>query len=221
MGIRKDLAESEAKVNEYIGLVKASTLLAEHEGVTREEAARWLLTKRFNEKLPAYEIGSVDWTINALGEDSSSHSYEILWCIVAFDSDDDEQEHSEEVFWHIQSFAELLVESGIAFNGATSDPTENSTAGQPLLAALQSVPTVAELASGTALSIRAETTYLNIIGALLNILMGSPPHGDSQLPFRSQADLLEVLEKYRGCPGMSARNLQAKFAAAKRSINQP
>lgn len=71
-----------------------------------------------------------------------------------------------------------------------------------------------------ALSDREQTTYLNIIGALVELLLGTSGTGKRYSPFDSQASIIEVLlTSHPGKPGISQRGLEAKFAAAKRSLN--
>lgn len=66
---------------------------------------------------------------------------------------------------------------------------------------------------------RAETTYLNIIGGLLGLLIGKSPAGNPQSVFESQASIISaMLAHHSGKPGISDTTLQAKFAEAKRSI---
>ncbi len=70
-----------------------------------------------------------------------------------------------------------------------------------------------------AVNLRAETTYLNIIGALLELMLGKSPAGRPQSVFDRQSAIIEVLlAHYEGKPGMSQRTLEDKFAAAKRSL---
>ncbi|MCA8431885.1 protein kinase [Burkholderia seminalis] len=69
-------------------------------------------------------------------------------------------------------------------------------------------------------SARAETTFLNIIGALLALLLGKSPAGKPHSSFASQAAVISaLLAHHEGKPGISARTLEEKFAAAKRSVN--
>jgi hypothetical protein len=60
---------------------------------------------------------------------------------------------------------------------------------------------------------REETTYLNIIGGLLQQLTSSESCNQAKV----QA---ELLEKYPQAPGMSKSNLDKKFAAANKSIKE-
>ena len=66
---------------------------------------------------------------------------------------------------------------------------------------------------------RAETTYLNIIGALLALMLGKSPAGRPHSIFENQAKIIQALLGYHeGKPGIAARTLNEKFAEAKRSL---
>jgi hypothetical protein len=66
---------------------------------------------------------------------------------------------------------------------------------------------------------RAETTYLNIIGGLLELMLGKTPAGNPQSVYDSQAAIISALLAYHsGKSGIAARTLEEKFAASKRSI---
>lgn len=66
--------------------------------------------------------------------------------------------------------------------------------------------------------IRSETTYLNIIGAMLETFIHRS-HGD--LKFSSEAKLREFLsQKYVGFKGLTERTLADKFSAAKKAIRE-
>jgi len=70
----------------------------------------------------------------------------------------------------------------------------------------------------TSLDSRAETTYLNIIGAMLETFVHKD-HGKVNFP--SEAKLREFLsERYAGFKGLSERTLAEKFAAAKKAIRE-
>lgn len=62
---------------------------------------------------------------------------------------------------------------------------------------------------------RTETTYLNIIGALLEIILGESPNIKAHPSFSSQAQLINHLSEYE-VDGLSKSNLEKKFAEAKR-----
>lgn len=66
---------------------------------------------------------------------------------------------------------------------------------------------------------RSETTYLNIIGGLLALMLGKSPAGNPQSSFENQAAIIAVLlAHYDGKPGIAQRTLEDKFAAANRSL---
>jgi hypothetical protein len=66
---------------------------------------------------------------------------------------------------------------------------------------------------------RSETTYLNIIGGLLALMLGKSPLGKPQSSFENQASIISaLLAHYDGKPGIAARTLEEKFAASKRSL---
>lgn len=65
-----------------------------------------------------------------------------------------------------------------------------------------------------------ETTYLNMIGALLECILGQMPGAEKHQSFDSEAKLIEMIsEKYNGIDGLSKRNLEKYFAEAKRNLN--
>ncbi|MDP2783288.1 MAG: hypothetical protein Q8O38_01650 [Sulfurimicrobium sp.] len=66
---------------------------------------------------------------------------------------------------------------------------------------------------------RAETTYLNIIAALLDCIAGNLPNVKKHPSFESEAKLIEVIdENFRGYGGLSKSNLSRKFPEAKRTL---
>jgi hypothetical protein len=66
---------------------------------------------------------------------------------------------------------------------------------------------------------RSETTYLNIIGGLLELLLGKTPAGRPQSVFNSQASIVEALTaRYPDKHGLSKRTLDDKFAKARQSL---
>jgi hypothetical protein len=68
---------------------------------------------------------------------------------------------------------------------------------------------------------RATTTYLNIIGGLLGLMLGKSPAGKPGSAYENQAAIISaMLAHYEGRQGIAARTLEEKFAAAKRSISQ-
>lgn len=66
---------------------------------------------------------------------------------------------------------------------------------------------------------RAETTFLNIIGAMLGLMLGKTPAGRPQSLYEDQVAVISaLLANYGGKPGISQRTLEEKFAAGKRSV---
>jgi hypothetical protein len=73
-------------------------------------------------------------------------------------------------------------------------------------------------ATGTP-GVRSETTYLNIIGGLLGLMLGNSPTGVKQSVYDNQAAIISAMLAYHeGKPGIASRTLEEKFAAAKRSL---
>jgi len=74
--------------------------------------------------------------------------------------------------------------------------------------------------SHRALSARAETTYLHIIGAMLDVLLGHAPSGQPYSRFKTQESIVSVMLAQHGRRlGISERTLHAKFAAARRHLD--
>lgn len=66
---------------------------------------------------------------------------------------------------------------------------------------------------------RSETTYLNIIGGLLELLLGKSSSGKPYSSFETQDAIIEAMLAYNeDKQGISKRTLQEKFAAAKRNL---
>ncbi|WLH14733.1 hypothetical protein PSH58_10670 [Pseudomonas hefeiensis] len=69
---------------------------------------------------------------------------------------------------------------------------------------------------------RAETTYLNIVGGLLTLLLGQSPSGVRYSSFNTLASVISALiAHHNGRPGITERTLRAKFAEAKRQLSAP
>lgn len=67
---------------------------------------------------------------------------------------------------------------------------------------------------------RSESTYLNIVGGLLNLLLGKSPAGTPYSSFHNTESIISALvAHYQGQPGISERTLSAKFAAARRHLS--
>ena len=66
---------------------------------------------------------------------------------------------------------------------------------------------------------RSHTTYLNIIAALLDCIMGNLPDIEKHPSFENEAKLIEAIDHhFRGYGGLSKSNLSRKFPEAKRSL---
>jgi len=69
---------------------------------------------------------------------------------------------------------------------------------------------------------RAESTYLNIIGGLLGLMLGQNDNGDPLSSYRSQAEIItDLVDRFPTANGISKSNLESKFADANRAIKQP
>ncbi|WP_175687207.1 hypothetical protein [Burkholderia multivorans] len=84
--------------------------------------------------------------------------------------------------------------------------------------ALSTVLAAAEKHDGE-LGPRSESTYLNIVGGLLTLLLGKSPNGIPYSSFETQESVISALVAHYGDrSGISERTLWSKFAAAKRHI---
>jgi hypothetical protein len=71
------------------------------------------------------------------------------------------------------------------------------------------------------LTSRAETTYLNIIGGLLALMLGKSLAGTRQSIFNNQTAIIDaLLAHYPDKPGIAQRTLEGKFAAANSSLTR-
>jgi len=69
------------------------------------------------------------------------------------------------------------------------------------------------------ISERAETTYLNIIGGMLTLMLGQSPSGSPYSAFKTQEALVSALvAHYGGTMGITERTLNGKFASARRHV---
>lgn len=67
--------------------------------------------------------------------------------------------------------------------------------------------------------LRSESTYLNIIGGLLTLLLGKSPAGTAYSSFRNMdAVVSALLAHHEGRPGLSERTLWSKLAQARRHL---
>ena len=69
------------------------------------------------------------------------------------------------------------------------------------------------------LTARERTTYLRVIGGLLSLMLAPGPNGKPRSGYTDQSSIIDaLLAHHANLPGLSKRNLEAKFADAKRSI---
>ena len=78
---------------------------------------------------------------------------------------------------------------------------------------------IAESGGERELGLRSESTYLNIIGGLLTLLLGKSPAGKSYSSFQNMdAVVSALLAHHEGRPGISERTLWSKLAQARRHL---
>jgi hypothetical protein len=71
------------------------------------------------------------------------------------------------------------------------------------------------------MSEQSKASFLNVIGALVNIMLGSSEAGRRHSIFDSQASIVDSITAHYGeVPGLSKRSLDEKFAAGRRSLTQ-
>lgn len=69
------------------------------------------------------------------------------------------------------------------------------------------------------ISDRAEATYLNIIGGMLALILGTSPSGKAYSSFRTQEAVVSALvAHHQSVMGITERTLNGKFASAKRRL---
>ena len=87
--------------------------------------------------------------------------------------------------------------------------------------ALEKRQTISPLCTKCPTSDRAEATFLNIIGGLLELFLGKSPSGAPYSSFRTQeAVVFALLAHYSGAMGISERTLNGKFAVARRKLRE-
>ncbi|NAO28866.1 protein kinase [Pseudomonas syringae pv. dysoxyli] len=71
------------------------------------------------------------------------------------------------------------------------------------------------------LSDQSKTSFLNVIGALVDLILGSTEAGRKHSIFESQASIVDSITSHHdGVKGLSKRSLDEKFAAGRRSLSQ-
>jgi|GEM_PF-537964 len=69
---------------------------------------------------------------------------------------------------------------------------------------------------------RSETTYLNIIGAMLNLMLSASAGGQKHSIFDNQLAIIDALVNHHSnTPGISRRTLESKFSEANKSLPSP
>ncbi|MEQ6435944.1 hypothetical protein V8Z74_13035 [Comamonas sp. w2-DMI] len=69
------------------------------------------------------------------------------------------------------------------------------------------------------ISDRAETTYLNIIGGMLDLMLGQSPSGTPYSSFKTQEAVVSAMVAHHsGAMGIAERTLNGKFATARRRL---
>ncbi|MDR2128026.1 MAG: hypothetical protein LBP52_03025 [Burkholderiaceae bacterium] len=69
------------------------------------------------------------------------------------------------------------------------------------------------------ISDRAESTYLNIIGGMLDLMLGQSPSGVAYSRFRTQEAIVSALIAHHGSAmGIAERTLNGKFASARKKL---
>ncbi len=69
------------------------------------------------------------------------------------------------------------------------------------------------------LGVRSETTYLHIVGGLLDLLLGHAPSGHPYSSFKTQEAIISAMTAHHGeRVGISKSTLESKFAAARRTL---
>lgn len=85
--------------------------------------------------------------------------------------------------------------------------------------ALLKQPSVIPACAQCPISDRAEVTYLNIIGGMLELMLGQSPSGTPYSSFRTQEAVVSALVAHHsGAMGIAERTLNGKFATARRRL---
>lgn len=85
--------------------------------------------------------------------------------------------------------------------------------------ALLKQSTVIPACAQYSISDRAEATYLNIIGSMLELMLGQSPSGKPYSSFKTQEAVVSALVAHHsGAMGIAERTLNGKFATARRRM---
>ena len=86
--------------------------------------------------------------------------------------------------------------------------------------ALLKQSTVIPACSQCPISDRAEATYLNIIGGMLELMLGQSPSGTPYSSFKTQEAVVSAMVAHHsGVMGIAERTLNGKFATARRRLH--
>ena len=113
----------------------------------------------------------------------------------------------------------MLVEQ-LALKSALDQPKRQLRELQDKHDALLKQCTVIPACAQCPISDRAEATYLNIIGGMLELMLGQSPLGSPYSSFKTQEAIVSALVAHRsGVMGIAERTLNGKFATAKRQLH--
>lgn len=136
------------------------------------------------------------------------------------------EETAMDIMERVSNDVERIIEKRLLKNSTFADESEtledkiaNLTIKNRILCEKLSNLNVEEL-NPKPISIRTENTYQIIIGALLELLLGKSASGIPYSQFNSQSSVIEMIENtYGEHSGLSKRNLEGKFAIARRALN--
>lgn len=115
MGIRDDLAASQAYVDEFVGVSRAVQAVAEYERVSHEETARWMLAQGFIDGLAAYYVAEDELTVKAMQYDDREE--EVGSTLRSFlDNDGHDLTLSDVAYWHMPKLLQLLRKKGVSLS---------------------------------------------------------------------------------------------------------
>ncbi|VFR53420.1 FIG041388: hypothetical protein in PFGI-1-like cluster [plant metagenome] len=112
----------------------------------------------------------------------------------------------------------MLVER-LALQSALEQSRRQLHALQEQHDALLKQSTVIPACAQCPISDRAEVTYLNIIGGMLELMLGQSPSGTPYSSFKTQEAVVSALVAHHsGAMGIAERTLNGKFATARRRL---
>lgn len=115
MGIRDDLAASQAYVDEFVGVSRAVLAVAEYERVSHEEAARWMLARGLIDGLAAFYVAGEELTVKPMSFDDREE--EVGSTLRSFlDADGHDLTLGDVAYWHMPKLLQLLRKKGISLS---------------------------------------------------------------------------------------------------------